>query len=324
MARTPTCQTAPMGRDSRDEEIERLRAVVSAIPDPIYRLTADGTFIDVEVPDDHPDAVDQSTIPGLTIRGVMPPRAAAVVTAGISVALDQQRVHTVEYDWVVDGERHWWEARLVPSGGEVLAIVRDITDRRRGETETLRAARTDMLTGLANRAWFLEALESALARSRRATTTVAVLYCDLDRFKAINDRFGHAVGDVVLGEVAARVTAELRDVDLAARLGGDEIGVLVESPESVDGLGNLGRRLIDAVTEPYQAGGRTHVVGLSVGIALHPGHADTSVALLAAADAAMYRAKSAGGSCVEIAAGSEKDPGATRPARPGPDPEGSG
>lgn len=313
-----------MGPDRRDDEIERLRAVVSAIPDPIYRLTADGTFVDVEVPDDHPEAVDQSTIPGRTIRGVMPPRAAEIVMQGIATTLEQRRLHTVEYDWVVDGERHWWEARLVPSGAEVLAIVREITDRRRGEAETLRAARTDVLTGLANRAWFLEALESAMARSRRSDRPVAVLYCDLDRFKAINDRYGHAVGDVVLGEVAARMSERLRDVDLAARLGGDEIGVLVEAPDSVTALTRLADRLISAVIEPYQAGGRTHLVGLSIGIALHPDHGDSPVALLAAADAAMYRAKALGGSCAEIAEPVDGDSGATRPARPGRGPTGSG
>lgn len=285
-----------VSHEELDDEVERLRALVAAIPDPIYRITADGTFISVERPDDHPGAVPQESIPGRSVRTAMPAAQAEVVMAGIQEALATGRLCTVEYDLVLDGEQRWWEARLVPIGGEVLAIVREITERRRGEAETLRAARTDALTGLANRAAFTAALEHAIARARRSGRALAVLYCDLDRFKEVNDRYGHATGDVVLAEVADRLRDALRDIDLAARLGGDELAVLVEEFDSAHALEAVGLRLVDSMSQPYVVDGNEHLIGMSIGIAVFPDDADTADALLEIADAAMYRAKARGGS----------------------------
>lgn len=278
-----------------DGEIERLRAIVAAIPDPIYRIAADGTFRTVEVPDEHPTAVPQETIPGQSVQEVMPPRPAEVVMAGIAEAIDSGRLVTIEYDLVAGGDRRYWEARLVPAGGEVLAIVREITDRRRTEAETLRRARTDPLTGLANRAAFEEHLERAVARSVRAGGSVALLFADLDRFKAVNDTNGHQVGDQVLAEVARRIREGVRDIDMAARVGGDEIAILLEGIDSADAVEAIANRLVKSVSAPYDVDGREHHIGLSIGAALLPDDAVTSHSLLAVADSAMYRAKESGG-----------------------------
>jgi diguanylate cyclase (GGDEF)-like protein/PAS domain S-box-containing protein len=282
------------------DELRRLRALVEAIPDPIYRIRRDGTFLSVEVPDEAPDASPQDLIAGQSVQAVMPRRQAGQVLAAIGEALATGRLATVEYDFHIGGERRWWEARVVPAGpDEVLAIVREVTDRRRTEVEVLHRARTDPLTGLANRAVFDDSLAAATARARRSGRRVALLYCDLDGFKVVNDEFGHAVGDVVLVDVARRVTAELREVDLAARIGGDEIVVLVEDFDSEIDLVAIGDRLVATVCRPYVVDGSQHRIGLSVGVAVYPDHADSPIDLVGAADRAMYRAKQAGGSRVE-------------------------
>lgn len=305
----------------RDEELERLAALVDAIPDPVYRVRADGTFVSVEVPDDHPTAVDQASIPGQTIRGVLPPRQADLLMEGIAEALATGGLVSVEYGLGVDEERRWWEARLVPAGGDVYAIVREITGRRRREAEARRHAHTDALTGLANRAALDEHLDRALARARRDDTHVALLFCDLDRFKAVNDAHGHATGDVVLAQAASRLRHLVRDTDLAVRIGGDELA-LVLSDVGVDDVAAIAARLVATVSEPYDVAGHEHRIGLSVGIAVHPADGTTGDELLHAADGAMYRAKQAGGNAVRWAGDAGED-SATRRARPGPGPVGS-
>jgi diguanylate cyclase (GGDEF)-like protein/PAS domain S-box-containing protein len=173
--------------------------------------------------------------------------------------------------------------------------AQDITERRRAE-EDLRAltatlaerAVRDPLTGLANRTLLEERLKAVLARDARSGSSTAVLFLDLDGFKAVNDRHGHALGDLVLRTVAERLTAAVRPSDTVARLGGDEFVVLVEgtTDETVD---LLVERLRAAVIEPI--GPLDLKVGVSIGVALsHRGDAEPG-GLLGAADQEMYAAK---------------------------------
>ena len=179
----------------------------------------------------------------------------------------------------------------------LAASAQDVTERRRAEQDlreltavlTERAVR-DPLTGLANRALLEERLRTALARDARSGDTTGVLFLDLDGFKGVNDRHGHAVGDAVLRAVAQRLVGVVRPSDTVARLGGDEFVVLVEgaSPEA---LGRLSERLQEAVVAPVRVGALSLEVGASVGSALSRGGADDPAGLLSAADARMYEAK---------------------------------
>lgn len=172
--------------------------------------------------------------------------------------------------------------------GAVVALL-DVTAQRALERRLRVAATHDVLTGLPDRGLLLERLDTALAG---AAEPVAVLFCDLDDFKAVNDVHGHAAADAVLREVAARLSATLREGDTAARLGGDEFalvcpGVLSEAQAAV-----LVERLTAAVAAPVVVDGVPHQVGVSVGAVLsRPG--STADSLLTCADAAMYEAKSA-------------------------------
>jgi diguanylate cyclase (GGDEF)-like protein len=155
-------------------------------------------------------------------------------------------------------------------------------------------ARTDPLTGLINRRRFLEILKAEQARVTREGAAAALLFLDLDGFKQVNDRLGHAAGDALLVDVAQRVTACLGPDDTLARLGGDEFTLLSPDVLTVDELVALGERVLAATDAPSRTEGHEVVVRPSVGaVLLRPGgRADDS---LHAADAAMYAAKASGG-----------------------------
>ncbi len=168
--------------------------------------------------------------------------------------------------------------------------------RLREEQRVRHEAVHDPLTGLANRTLLAAQLRSALARSAREGTLTGVLFVDLDDFKAINDVYGHAVGDAVLAELAARLHTGVRPSDTVARLGGDEFVVVCEDIDEPTALA-LSRRLLDSVCAPFTLGEVTHQLSASIGIAL--GYAGPDE-LLHDADAACYRAKSRGRARVEL------------------------
>ena len=171
----------------------------------------------------------------------------------------------------------------------------------RAERENDRRARHDELTGLANRAGLVGALEERLSRRGGGDETLALLYLDLDDFKVVNDTHGHAAGDRLLQSVAERMRGLVREGDLPARLGGDEFVVLAVGC-TAEQAANFGRGLVEAIGAPYDldCGARARV-GVSVGIAMAPRHGNRAADLLRAADAALYQAKFAGGSRCEVA-----------------------
>jgi len=156
-----------------------------------------------------------------------------------------------------------------------------------------RLARHDSLTGLPNRTLFLDRVEQAVARSGRAKRQIAVLFLDLDGFKSVNDRFGHAAGDELLNTVAKRLLGCVREGDSVARLGGDEFAVLLEDAGRLEDVQHLSRRLLDGLRSEIVISGHDVVVGTSIGVALSASE-DDAAALLRNADMAMYRAKALG------------------------------
>ena len=161
------------------------------------------------------------------------------------------------------------------------------------ENETLaHQANHDSLTGLPNRAFFEGRLIRALRGAAKLDERVAVLFLDSDRFKDINDNFGHAAGDAVLVAVAARVRAHLRDGDLVARLGGDEFAILLAPLHKAEDAQRIADKIIASMDMPIEVPGGSQVLtSLSIGIAIYPEHGATPGTLLNAADAAMYQAK---------------------------------
>ncbi len=181
--------------------------------------------------------------------------------------------------------------RPMPDGG-LVATFDDITEQRRAEERVSYLARHDALTGLANRVLFYEGLIECLRGLRRGES-IAVLSLDLDRFKSVNDKLGHPVGDKLLQAVAKRMRGCVREDDAAARIGGDEFAIVQIA--RIPDAGTLASRLIESLGAPYDLDGDQVVVGVSIGIAIAPADGTEPDVLMKNADLALYRAKADGG-----------------------------
>jgi diguanylate cyclase (GGDEF)-like protein len=213
------------------------------------------------------------------------PNATLIVCSGLSDdALALRVIELGAQDFITKGY----------GGAEALGrAIRFARVRRQAERRLISLARTDALTGLANRVAFDERLAQALAQARRQGTRLGVLYLDLDGFKAVNDGLGHEAGDTLLREVAGRMRGCIRDCDCVARLGGDEFVVLVGLP-SEGSLETVRQRMSEAIEQPVAV--QTDMlaqVGASFGMAIFPTDAQEADGLLRRADAEMYAAKRA-------------------------------
>jgi len=175
-----------------------------------------------------------------------------------------------------------------------LSQIQDVTARRQLESQLLHRASHDVLTGLPNRALLMDRLEHALERLQRDEGQIAVMFLDLDGFKAINDQFGHEQGDRLLVEVGRRLRACARAGDTVARLGGDEFTILLEDVRHPSVATQVAQRVLETLRYPIMLGEHVTMISPSIGIALSVGNNDRADTLLHAADTAMYAAKRAG------------------------------
>ena len=240
---------------------------------------------------------------GRNLRLLQGPDTDPDVVAGIGAALRAG----VEHRCVVrnhrrDGSAWWNELQLSPVRDDAgrlthyLGFQHDVSDRVEAERLLAHHAAHDALTGLANRATLTTRLDGAVDRAQRTDRAVAVLFCDLDGFKQVNDRHGHAVGDAVLREVASRLRAALRGDDVLARTGGDEFVAVLADLHPADAQRVADRAaaaLVEAVARPVAVVGVTARLSVSVGTAVLPGTGQTGGDLLVAADRAMYAVKQA-------------------------------
>lgn len=175
--------------------------------------------------------------------------------------------------------------------GFVSAQVATAIERSRLKAELLRAARYDELTGLPNRRLFHDRIDTALARSRRKNGRVALLYLDIDDFKAVNDSLGHDAGDLLLREIARRLERCVRKADTVARLGGDEFVVILEDIRGPDDATAVADKIHHSLQQPVAIADHLLNTQASIGIALHPGDGDDADSLIKHADQRMYRRK---------------------------------
>lgn len=177
----------------------------------------------------------------------------------------------------------------------MIAVYRDITERKQYERQLETLANYDSLTGLANRVLFLNHLQTSITQSRRTKELTALLMFDLDRFKNINDSYGHDAGDELLQIVAERFSSRLREGDVISRLGGDEFAVVLEHLSRPEDAGRVAEEMIGALGEEYKlSGGESIHISSSAGIVLFPEHGENAAELLQHADAALYKAKAEG------------------------------
>ena|GEM_PF-2015065 len=195
-----------------------------------------------------------------------------------------------------DGSVHWLDARgkfILDEADDPLYMTGacvDITERKRAEEHLAHLASHDTLTDLPNRALLQKQLERCLASAGERESTFALLLLDLDRFKEINDTFGHHYGDLILCQLSPRLLESVRNTDMVARLGGDEFGILLPGADEKQ-ANEVVDRLLAGMASPIVVDGHSFDIGVSIGIALHPEHGLDAATLLKHADVAMYSAK---------------------------------
>ncbi|MGN7742230.1 GGDEF/EAL domain-containing response regulator [Pseudomonas sp. 22526] len=199
-----------------------------------------------------------------------------------------------------DGAFRWVENRYIPVRNdqgqlvEVEGIILDITERKLAEEKMALMARTDSLTGLANRATLIERLHQAFAAARRGAAPFAMFYLDLDHFKRINDTLGHPIGDLLLQEVSRRIKACTRENDVVARLGGDEFAILQLDVDEATHCAALATKIRDTLVLPYSLEGNEVRISVSIGISLYSPQTLSAESLMAQSDMALYRSKDQG------------------------------
>lgn len=201
----------------------------------------------------------------------------------------------------IDGQNRWWEISGTPILDEqqnfmgFRGVGSDVTEQRESSEKIAYLARYDTLTGMPNRLMLNEALRDAIAYAKKWRTRCAFLMLDLDRFKAINDSLGHMVGDELLAEVSGRLKGLMDDNTMCGRLGGDEFAIVIRDASEKGTVDRLARRIIRALSRPYNISNNTLYVGASVGSAIGPRDGKTVEEIMRNADLALYRAKDEGG-----------------------------
>jgi predicted signal transduction protein with EAL and GGDEF domain len=301
------------------ETTEELRAVIASLPDEFLLLGPDGRVLDHN-PGQTPVLPAAPSPLGRPLTALLCPEGARRFAEALAAVAEEERQVIFEYS-PQDAPDHApliFEVRVFPlHGGRVVSLLRNVSERRAAERRIAHLAFHDSLTGLPNRLRFHQELDAGLERARADEHRLAVLFLDVDRFKSINDTFGHAVGDQLLVTLAQRLqraveldarTVALHDPHtsgpatpedgerpaLIARMGGDEFTVLlplVAAPEEGE---RLCRRIMEEVCRPVVLDGIEVVTSFSVGLSVFPDHGSCAESLLKNADAAMYHAKASG------------------------------
>jgi diguanylate cyclase (GGDEF)-like protein len=266
-------------REQLDEAQERLRSLVERSTDGAMVIDEAGMVV-------YANPAAQALLSRTALIGEplgLPVTAGDVTEVELLIQGAGERVAEMR---LVDTE---WNGRPA-----TLALLRDVTEQRRSQAELAHRATHDALTGLPNRYLFEDRLRQALARLRREHDALAVVFADLDGFKAVNDRFGHAFGDEVLVESARRLSHALRPSDTAARLGGDEFVILCEDIDDAAAVaGSIVKRIRASFSTPMTIRGVRVVLGISLGVATTEDPDCPLTDLLDRADAAMYAEKQA-------------------------------
>ncbi len=241
-----------------------------------------------------------SEVLGKTDADLWPEQLARKYQADDAEVIASHRQKMTEEQALHKGRLSWLETFKTPvfdANGNLLGVTgfaRDVTERKLLEEKVLHQAQYDVLTELPNRVLFSDRLLQAIAQAKREKSILAVMFLDLDRFKPVNDMFGHDVGDLLLREVAMRIESCVRQSDTVARIGGDEFCVLLPSITAARDAAVVAEKILEAIRQPFTPGGHTVYIASSIGIAIYPKDGRDEQTLIKNADIAMYWAKEAG------------------------------
>jgi diguanylate cyclase (GGDEF)-like protein/PAS domain S-box-containing protein len=274
-------------------------AILATIEDGVVVVDTYGRVVDVNPSAEWMLGRAGGDLVGRELREVLPDQAYLVERA--SGGRSQHEIRLTADDGVRDFELTVSPLATSPTRGMgQLLMLRDISKRKAAEERLERLAHYDPLTGLPNRKLFADRLHQAIVHAKRNRTAVALLFLDIDRFKLVNDGYGHEVGDQLLREIAHRLHGCLRAEDTVARLGGDEFTVILSDLAVGSDAAPAARRLLDSLRDPITVAGRDFHVTASMGISAWPVDGTDAGTLLRTADVAMYGAKAAGGGRFEF------------------------
>jgi diguanylate cyclase (GGDEF)-like protein/PAS domain S-box-containing protein len=282
-----------------------LQATLNALPDLLIEFNGEGRIRALHAHDESDLLAPTESQLGQLQWDLLPKEAADVFRLALQETRQTGQSTGRQYRLDLANGAQWFELSVVckptdPGDEErFIAIVRNISQRKAAEQAIELMAFQDSLTGLPNRRLFNDRLQNAVTASARGNSHGALLFLDLDRFKQLNDSYGHDIGDLLLKEVGVRLQQCIRAVDTVARLGGDEFVVLIQglsaqATEARDHAQSVGQKIIERLNEPYHLNAMHHTITPSLGIALFFGQSTAADVLLKQADIAMYRAKDMG------------------------------
>lgn len=284
---------------------QELRVLLDESSDPIFAFFPDGQYRYVNHAFAEGVGKKRDEIIGKRIWDVFSREEADKRFAVVRWVFENAEIRTIEVRVPrAEGDRYYLTT-VKPIIGEhaqvlsVICISKDITERREMEQKLKHMAQHDVLTGLPNRALFEDRVQKAIAQAKRDGTRLALMSIDLDRFKPVNDSFGHHVGDVLLQVTARRMLDSVRESDSIGRIGGDEFLVLLPVLESVQDALTVADKIHRNLSQPFDLPEHPDIrISSCIGIALYPDHGDDTQCLYRNADKAMYQAKSQGGNRV--------------------------
>ncbi|MBV8085456.1 MAG: diguanylate cyclase, partial [Chloroflexi bacterium] len=293
------------------EPIEAARAAFGLLGTAMAVLSSDGAISYANEawlrPENASQLIGPSFGPGVKYaeavraRAQRPDEPAAILAAAIDHVLQGHRGHfETDYSEEAGAERRWFRVRVVrtPEPPAVVVVYEDITAYKVTEQALEHRALHDGLTDLPNRTLFVDRLEQAMRTAAREHKALGIIMMDLDRFKDVNDTFGHEYGDLLLQQVGQRIRDALRQSDTLGRMGGDEFGILLTGITQRRQATIAARKVLSVFETPFRIEGQSLDVGASLGIAMFPLHAQDGRTALRLADLAMYQAKREGGGYV--------------------------
>ena len=298
---------AKAAEQALQESEARLRTVADALPMRVAYIDADERYRFNNLAYERGFGLSREQIQGRTVRELLGDAGYRSAEPHVRAVLSG-KVVAFQSEMTSDDSYVCYEAQYIPQfaadGNTVLgfhAVVSDVTRQKLEEKRLVELARVDTLTGVINRAGFGLRLAEVMGRCRTSGALMALMYLDIDRFKQINDRFGHNVGDALLRAFAARLSQSLRSTDTVARLGGDEFTVIMESVPRPEVAGTVAAKIVQAMSTPFVIEQLTISVTTSIGLAFFQGGSTSADALVKQADEMLYQAKGAGRNNVQAA-----------------------
>ncbi len=285
---------------------EDLELVLSAMPDLLFELGADGRCYRVWTSQSDVLPVSKEALFGKTLPEIMPNRAASVCMRALREAGEKEMSRGGQFELVFGKRSSWFELSISrkkvagSDGQRFIMLLRDITERKRAQQELEQVASHDDLTGLFNRRHFMELAKREYRRAVRLHLNLSVVVIDVDHFKAVNDTHGHAVGDIVLQTLAQAIQKNIREIDIFARLGGDEFVLLLPGASEDQAFDVIERARQELAKAHMDAGSVALTVSISAGVSSVSAGGDTFELMLHNADTALYQAKESGRGCVSI------------------------